>query len=81
MLACISESEELISKVALDFLEVNVMFVMPLFQWYGSKRATFVSFANTLTLLPVSATCSAHRAISVSASSFLFNTLFPDLIK
>ena len=65
MLAGISESEELISKVALDFSEVNVMFAMALFQWYKCKRATSVMPATTLNLLPVSATCSAHRAICV----------------
>ena len=57
------------------------MFVMRLFQWYKGNRATSVLSATTLTLLPISATCSAHRAISVSASSSLFITLFPDLIK
>ena len=75
MLACISESEELISKVSFDFSELNVMFTKSLFQWYKSKRTT-VMFATTLTLLPVSAACSAHGAVSVSASS----SLFPDLI-
>ena len=57
------------------------MFVMRLFQWYKGKRATSVLSATALTLLPVSATCSVHRAISVSAFSSLFITLFPDLIK
>ena len=38
MLAGISESEELIPKVAFDFSEVNVMFAMSLFQWYKVKE-------------------------------------------
>ena len=80
MLAGILESEELIPKVAFDFSEVNVMFAMPLFQWYKSKRATSVSSATRLTLCPVSATCNVHQAISMSASSSLFIALFPELI-
>ena len=81
MLAGFSKSEELISKVAFDFSEVNVIFAMPLFQWYEIKRATSVSSATTLTLLPISSTCTAHQGIYLSASSLLFITLFPDLIK
>ena len=71
MLAGISESEEQISVVAFDSSEVNVTFAMPLFQWHKSKRTTSFSSVTTLTLLLVSATYSAYRAISVSASSLL----------
>ena len=81
MLADIYKSKELISKVAFDLSEVNFMFVMPLFQWCKSKKATSVLSATTLTLPPVSATCNAHRAISECASLWLVITLFKDLIK
>ena len=37
-------------KVAFDFSEINVMFVMRLFQWYKSKRATSISSGQSFSV-------------------------------